>query len=126
MLLSEAKSNGLFTIRIEFAAAYEEAEQPEIAERWKDAYIVLRELSGEESANLDQNENYLKQMISYLPGCIVDHNFEISEGKKASSADVAKQVLASSTLTAYTIREWAESLPFGKLKGGKSEKQPTS
>ena len=124
MYLNELQNTGLFHVKINLEEAYRETKDEDLAKKYAGLYIDLRELSSAEMIDLNKAgaEEYVTKMLGNLEACIVDHNIEQSQGKKAASTDVAGLIRNSSTLSTYVVRTWGEALPFSRLTLKNSEK----
>lgn len=86
-------------------------------------FIELREPNSLELKDFGEDGKANFELLKKLfPTCIVDHSFEDDSGKKAKHTDVAKVIEQSGSLYTEIIQEWLNSIPFGKRRGGKSDK----
>lgn len=117
LYLNDLKSKGVWKIRVELADAFPEGFKERDA--YDGLWIELREPSGDESFALTGDQ---KQALDLAIGCIVDHNIEQAENKKASTKDVADLIRSSSTLSAHVVRRLITESPLAKANDGSSDK----
>jgi len=110
-LLNDLLSDGIWKYRVDLGGAFPE-EYPEMQERYAGHWIELREPNGEEAMALTQGKQ--DEILKLVGKCLVDHSFEMTEGKKASNGDVYKLIKTSSALSAYVIEQWVAALPLVK------------
>ncbi len=121
MKLGEIKAHGVFTCRVELADAFED--DPDLKAVYDGSYVTFRELTADEQLKTQaQKENVLPVLTELLPGCIVDHNIEREDGKKASNVEVGEIIKRSSTLFTHVTKVWAQSLPLARRSAGGSTK----
>ena len=114
MLISEAKSVGIFKVRVkvgEFFSLPSEAitvtfREPTFSE-------VQEYMIGTEQEKLDK----LKLL---MPKCIVASDFESEPGKPATAEQVLDILLQSAMLYAHAAQTWQEALPLEKRRAGNS------
>lgn len=115
--LNDLKSKGVWKIRIDLADAFPEGfEERKV---YEGLWVELREPSGDESFALTGDGQ--RQALDLAVNCIVDHNIEQSEGKKAATKDVAGLIRSSSTLSACIVRRLITESPLAKASAVTSE-----
>lgn len=115
--LNDLKSKGVWKIRVDLDDAFPEGFSER--ELYDGIWVELREPSGDESFALTGDQ---KQALELAINCIVDHNIEQSEGKKAATKDVAELIRSSSTLSAHVVRRLITESPLAKRSGGNFDK----
>ena len=112
MKLSEARSVGLFKVKVDLSEFFGGEAQ----------YVTLREPTMDElqtylGASEEERINALKAL---LPSCVVESSFEDEKGKPASPGDVAVFLAESAVMYTEVIRTWQEALPLERRRAGKS------
>lgn len=115
--LNDLKSKGVWKIRVDLADAFPKG----FTERdvYDGLWVELREPSGDESFALTGDGS--RQALDLAIGCIIDHNIEQAENKKASTKDVADLIRSSSTLSAHVVRRLITESPLAKGSAATSE-----
>lgn len=108
--LNDLKSKGVWKIRIDLAEAFPKG----FSERdmYDGLWVELREPSGDESFALTGESQ--RQALDLAVGCIIDHNIEQAENKKAATKDVVDLIRSSSTLSAHVVRRLITESPLAK------------
>ncbi len=119
MKITEARSKGLFSTKIDLTPVFEDEEQNTL----EGEYVVFRELTADEQTSLEKVDpsEYATAFKKSLPDLIVGSSFTDDEGQEAKPKDVADLILSSTSVFSYVIEKWGESLPFVKRSKKKSE-----
>ena len=114
MRLSEAQVSAVFKVKIDIGDRMGQ-------KRPEDAWVTLREPTYAELAEAsnggDDTLKSVENMSGLLPALIVAHNFEVTDGEKATPDQVAGILRSSATLFTYVLRVYQEALPLPKKTG---------
>lgn len=116
MVLQDKKA-GIFTVKVGVGEYFNMEEQ--------DLYVILREPTAEEALSFkdvaggegkDADE---KKMFSMLPNMIVEHNFEEEVGKKMSTDEVWKLIMARASCATKVVVTWSNNIPLANKSSTK-------